>query len=381
MEGAIRQAVAAADFERAGLLIARHWYGYAVTGHSATVERWLESLPEGTIVRNAALCLVEAWLCALDGRREECEEYLTLADGIAHAGPLPDGTASVESGAANLRAVFGFGGVGDMVEAARRADALGLDRTSPQAPLVKLGQGTSWYFSGNIAQARRALEGGLRLTNGGHPIVRMGMLTLLSLIAGDEGLPEEAESLAREALALVDRYKLREIPQATLAPIALGRALAGRGKLEEAQEKLEDACSARRRLPGLSPWPTLVGLLALAQARAARGDRAEARATLAEARAILEAFPDAGTFPELLERQERELRARKPREGQLDGELTERELDVLRLLYGELSTRQMAHSLYVAPSTVRTQIKSIYRKLGTSSRSGAVEEARARGLL
>jgi DNA-binding CsgD family transcriptional regulator len=30
---------------------------------------------------------------------------------------------------------------------------------------------------------------------------------------------------------------------------------------------------------------------------------------------------------------------------------------------------------------VRTQIKSIYRKLGTSSRSGAVEEARARGLL
>jgi len=381
MEGAIRQAVAAADFERAGLLIARHWYGYAVTGHSATVERWLESLPDRTIVRNAALCLVEAWLCALDGRREECEEYLTLADGIAHAGPLPDGTASVESGAASLRAVFGFGGVGDMVEAARRADALGLDRTSPQAPLVKLGQGTSWYFSGNIAQARRALEGGLRLTNGGHPIVRMGMLTLLSLIAGDEGLPEEAESLAREALALVDRYKLREIPQATLAPIALGRALAGRGKLEEAQEKLENACSARRRLPGLSPWPTLVGLLALAQARAARGDRAEARATLAEARAILEAFPDAGTFPELLERQERELRARKPQEGQLDGELTERELDVLRLLCGELSTRQMAQSLYVAPSTVRTQIKSIYRKLGTSSRSGAVEEARARGLL
>jgi LuxR family maltose regulon positive regulatory protein len=381
MEGAIRQAVAAADFERAGLLIARHWYGYAVTGHSATVERWLESLPDGTIVRNAALCLVEAWLCALDGRREECEEYLTLADGIAHAGPLPDGTASVESGAANLRAVFGFGGVGDMVEAARRADALGLDRTSPQAPLVKLGQGTSWYFSGNIAQARRALEGGLRLTNGGHPIVRMGMLTLLSLIAGDEGLPEEAESHAREALALVDRYKLRGIPQATLAPIALGRALAGRGKLEEAQEELENACSARRRLPGLSPWPTLVGLLALAQARTARGDRAEARATLAEARAILEAFPDAGTFPELLERQERELRARKPREGQLDGELTERELDVLRLLCGELSTRQMAHSLYVAPSTVRTQIKSIYRKLGTSSRSGAVEEARARGLL
>jgi LuxR family transcriptional regulator, maltose regulon positive regulatory protein len=131
----------------------------------------------------------------------------------------------------------------------------------------------------------------------------------------------------------------------------------------------------------LSPWPTLVGLLALAPVRAARGDGAGARAVLAEARAILEAFPDAGVFPELLECQERKLRARKPREGQLDGQLTERELGVLRLLDSEFTSRQMAESLYVAPSTVRTQIKSLYRKLGVSSRGAAVAEAHARGLV
>jgi LuxR family transcriptional regulator, maltose regulon positive regulatory protein len=131
----------------------------------------------------------------------------------------------------------------------------------------------------------------------------------------------------------------------------------------------------------LSPWPTLIGLLAIAPVRTARGDRAGGRAVLAEARAILEAYPDAGIFPELLERQERNLRARRSREGQLDEELTERECDVLRLLSGKLTTRQMAQRLYVAPSTVRTQVKSIYRKLGVSSRSAAVEEARARGLI
>jgi len=49
------------------------------------------------------------------------------------------------------------------------------------------------------------------------------------------------------------------------------------------------------------------------------------------------------------------------------------------LLDGQPTTRQMAESLYVAPSTVRTQIKSIYRKLGVSSRNAAVEAARARG--
>jgi LuxR family maltose regulon positive regulatory protein len=135
-------------------------------------------------------------------------------------------------------------------------------------------------------------------------------------------------------------------------------------------------------LPGLSPWPTLIGLLALAAVLSTRGDRVRAREVLVEARATLAPFgDDIGIFSELLEREERKLRRIKRRDGSLDGELTERELDVLRLLVGELSTRQMAHSLYVAPSTVRTQVKSIYRKLGVSSRGAAVEEAHARGLI
>ena len=71
----------------------------------------------------------------------------------------------------------------------------------------------------------------------------------------------------------------------------------------------------------------------------------------------------------------------KGRDRSLNGELTQRELDALRLLAREFSTRQMAQSLYVAPSTVRTQVKSIYRKLGVSSRKEAVEEAHARGLI
>ena len=171
------------------------------------------------------------------------------------------------------------------------------------------------------------------------------------------------------------------IPQASLPPIALGCVLARRGELEEAQKELESGLSTRRRLPGLSPWPNLIGLLALAPVLAALGDRAGGRTILPEARDILEAYPEAGMFPELLERQERKLHARKPQEGQLDRELTERELDVLRQLGSELSTRQMAENLYVAPSTVRTQVKSIYRKLGVSSRGAAVEEAHARGLI
>jgi LuxR family transcriptional regulator, maltose regulon positive regulatory protein len=381
-EGAIRQAIAAADHERVGLLIARHWYGYVAAGQMATVQRWLQSLPEEMATHYAPLALVKAWICALGGRREESARFARLAESIPHEGPLPDGTASVESGVAILRASFGYGGVQSMVEEARRAAEMEPGESSPWAALVRFGLGSSLYLSGETPQARVPLEEALGLTEDGERLVRVVTLSFLSFVATDEGQLEEAESHAREARALVDRFRLSTVPQATLAPIALGRALAGRGKLEEAQKELEKGISARRELPGLSPWPTLTGLLALAPVRTARGDRAGGKEVLAEARAILEPFADdAGIFPGLLGRQERKLRTRKPREGQLDGELTERERDVLRLLGGELSTRQMAQSLYVAPSTVRTQIKSIYRKLGVSSRGAAVHEARARGLI
>jgi LuxR family maltose regulon positive regulatory protein len=232
-----------------------------------------------------------------------------------------------------------------------------------------------------MAKARRPLEEALSLTEDGQRLVRVVTLSFLSFVAMDEGYPQEADSLAVAAQALVEGLRPYGIPQTTLAPIARGRVLAEQGHLEEAQKELESALSARRRLPGLSPWPNLIGLLALAPVLGGRGDRAGARTVLAEARTILDANTDAGNLPELLERQERKLRVRKGREGQLDGELTERELEVIGLLDGQLTTRQMAEALYVAPSTVRTQIKSIYRKLGVSSRGAAVEVARARGLV
>jgi LuxR family maltose regulon positive regulatory protein len=381
LEGAIRQAIAAPDYERVGLLIARHWYGYMFAGQTATVQWWLASLPEEMFTQNAALALVKAWICALGGRREESARFLALAEDIPHEGPLPDGTASVESGVAILRATFGYDGVTSTVEEARHAAELEPGESSPWAALVRFGLGSGLYFSGETSQAREPLEEALRLTEDGQRLVRIVTLSFLSFVAADEGNLEEAESRACAAQALVERLRPYRIPQTSLASIALGRVLAERGRLEEAQKELESALSARRRLSGLSPWPTLIGLLALASVRSARGDRVGGRAALAEARAILEVYPDAGIFPELLEREERKLRARKPRDGQLDGELTERELDVLRLLGGELSTRLMAQSLYVAPSTVRTQVKSIYRKLGVTSRGGAVEEAHTRGLI
>lgn len=63
-----------------------------------------------------------------------------------------------------------------------------------------------------------------------------------------------------------------------------------------------------------------------------------------------------------------------------DVALSDRELAVARLLRGDLTQREIADELYIAPSTVKTHIKSIYRKLGVTKRSYAVTRAGELGL-
>lgn len=381
VEAAINHAVTAGELARVGLLVARHWFDYVAGGQTATLERWLAALPEDLVNGDPALALVRAWIFALYGRREESERFLALAEDIPYEGKLPDGSASVEAGVALVRALFGYGGVQIMVAAAQRAEELEPEQTSPRTALVRLAVGMGLYYSGEISRARKPLEEALRLIGVGQPVVRVTVLSVLSFVAADEGHLEEAESLAREAHRVVKKFRLEAVPQSSAVPIALGRALTGRGKVDEAQIELESGLSERRRFLSLSPWPTLVGLLALAPVRSAGGDRAGARALLAEARAIIEAYPDAGMFPELLERRERELGRRKRQEGaNTTQELTERELAVLHLLDGERSNREIGRILYVSHNTVKAHVKSIYRKLGVDSRKEAAEQARAIGL-
>lgn len=61
--------------------------------------------------------------------------------------------------------------------------------------------------------------------------------------------------------------------------------------------------------------------------------------------------------------------------------LSERELQVLRMLASPLSSTEIAGELYISVNTARFHIKNIYGKLGVHSRVDAVERARDLGLL
>jgi LuxR family maltose regulon positive regulatory protein len=65
----------------------------------------------------------------------------------------------------------------------------------------------------------------------------------------------------------------------------------------------------------------------------------------------------------------------------LEEPLTDRELDVLRLLAAGQSTPEIARTLYVEVNTVRTHVKHLYAKLGAHSRDQAVWRAQALTLI
>ncbi|MFL7794468.1 MAG: LuxR C-terminal-related transcriptional regulator [Anaerolineae bacterium] len=61
--------------------------------------------------------------------------------------------------------------------------------------------------------------------------------------------------------------------------------------------------------------------------------------------------------------------------------LTEREIDVLRLIVAGLSNAEIAEELFVAVSTVKSHVNHIYGKLGVGNRIQAAEHARSLGLV
>lgn len=56
--------------------------------------------------------------------------------------------------------------------------------------------------------------------------------------------------------------------------------------------------------------------------------------------------------------------------------LSEREYELLAKIFEGLSTKQIAEQLFIAISTVKTHIRSIYLKLDVSNRSGAIARIR-----
>jgi DNA-binding NarL/FixJ family response regulator len=61
-------------------------------------------------------------------------------------------------------------------------------------------------------------------------------------------------------------------------------------------------------------------------------------------------------------------------------ELSQRELQILSQLYKGAPLKELAQSLFITESTLKTHLSAIYRKLGVKNRVQAIEKAKQSGL-
>ncbi|MFE7597404.1 LuxR C-terminal-related transcriptional regulator [Streptomyces sp. NPDC057494] len=216
----------------------------------------------------------------------------------------------------------------------------------------------------------------------------------VALVVADAHLAEGRPDAAVEAL----RQVAGDQP---LCTVALARAHLAAG----------DPGTARRLLDGLpahgrsGPGVTVPAALVRARAAALDGDRATVRRLLASALAegrreeLRRPFRSTGPWIDAF-LTEPSLRAHAagwllpdppqaprgpdpggPGPGTPVEELSEREHDVLERLARAMSTEDIAADLYVSVNTVKTHLKSVYRKLSVHRRNDAVRRARETGLL
>ena len=186
-----------------------------------------------------------------------------------------------------------------------------------------------------------------------HDVVHWGFRVLLAEQPWVERCV--AARTAAEALTLTERFH----PDVALVDLFL------------AQESGADLCQALRNA---SPQTRVLlisgaGRMAPAAARAAGASgfiskESDAREVVAAVRAVGQGLT---TFA--------------PKTDQPEPLLTEREREVLQLLAGGSTNREIAEQLYLSPYTVKEHTSSLYRKLGARNRAEAVLRAQRVGLL
>jgi LuxR family transcriptional regulator, maltose regulon positive regulatory protein len=381
VDEAIGHASAAGEFRQAGALIAQHWLTHWRRGRRATVARWLQGLPQEVITADPPVAFVAAWIGGFNSAsKQQTEDWLAAVEDQAWDGVLPAGISSLAFGAALTRAALVFDDVGRALQAARRALELAGPEPSPFHWMAQAALGQARYLSGQAAEARAPLEALVqRISPIDQPYAVVDALAVLALLAGDQDDDQTATALAARAAETAKAQGLTTEPLSGIVHLALGRALLRQGKLAEAEEELEWA----RELFGIDAMAVhrAHGLLLLAAVRHAAGDLSGAAALLDEAGELVQQLTDPGVLPALVAQAQRPLRTAPRRQAQIAVPLTERELAVLRLLPTQLSTREIARELSVSVTTIRSQVQAIYRKLGVSSRSEAVTQARELGLL
>ena len=349
------------------------------SGRLATLNRWFDGLSWPEAQRDRELAAVRALAARLNGEgRDEVERWLRVAEEGPDYGPLAIGISSLRSMVAMVSSTYLSRGIADAERSARfvlENEPGGSEWR--YAGLVPLGQ--ALFLAGRGGEAREPLEEARTLPGSRHRATSALALAYLSLIELADGDVERSELLARDSIALADEIGHAATPTAANPHLALGCVLMRGADLHAAIEHLERAVELAGSDES-SYWHAHANIH-LAAACHRLGDVDGAKAALANARAELDELPDVGMLGDLFWETNDALHRRARHEGFLGDDLSAAERRALDLLVNGLSVSEVARELWLSPNTVKTHRRSIYRKLGATTREEMIERAAEAGIL
>ena len=378
LDRAVSHAISARDVDRAANLIWTNTANYETAGRDATLRRWLDRFSEAEIESSPPLCLALGASCTTRGDGRAVEHWTATAVRQLAAAQTPESAQLAVLAKLIRAAAAAREGVARMADDAVAAYEL-LPDDSPWRSLCCLLEGASRHLSGDRETARRMLEEGARRGAVLAPNIETLCLSQLALVALDEDDPDGAQTLVDSAISKMEHFALGDYPTEALAFAVAGLIRAGRGKADQAAQALRTSGELLDELKDFSPWYEAQTRIVLARALLLLDDVAASRARLAEAGRHLRRTGDAIVLREWLERAWQEGDAARSVTGRWP--LSPAELRLLHYLPTHLTFREVAEELFVSANTVKTQARSIYQKLGVSSRAEAVACARAAGLL
>ncbi len=303
----------------------------------------------------------------------DAADFASAKGHLERAAALGERASMAESGyrwfVAMARVADGRGEFGEAITLLDRAEQLYRPAFFPDVRPIAAMKARTWIRQGNLSPALAwAHEREVSATGDASYLREFDHLTLVRLlIAQHRATP--GTSVLDQAAALLDR--LRGPAESSgrggsLIEIQMLRALVLDAQAHRAQA-LESLAAALEQAPEpegyvrlfLDEGPPMVELLRDAALQGLAGGHPRRLLSLGADTSGSQQRPETSS-PE---------------------SLSDRELQVLRLLDGELSGPQIAQKLFVSQNTLRSHTKHIFTKLGVTSRRAAVRRARELGLI
>jgi LuxR family transcriptional regulator, maltose regulon positive regulatory protein len=378
LETSLDYAMRAGDRDRIGRLLPGLAQAAWNSGRVDAALGWFDWLEANDAPgRHPTVAMLGSLIFGLVGRSARALLWADLAH-VDEPADIPEGDRGL---GALVRASLCRGGVTRMAEHAEDAlRALRFDSAWSPAARILLGVALALEGRSRTADVELASATELAIAAGTSPTHAAIGLVFRASLALERGEWTTAEDVLRQARALVIDGGPSEGAAGFAVDAVSARVAARRGAHRQAMTDAQHADRLRTTVGHAVPWLAIRARLDLAWALIALAEPAGAVRLLVEIDEILGREPDMGVLA--LEVNELREHLERSHDGPIGAAmLTLAELRLLPLLATHHSLPEIAARLGRSTNTIKTQAKSIYRKLDASSRSESIERARSLGLL